>query len=74
MSYRIEEVDNVLRAFFNPKTKNTPEHIKKEIMEYSSLIKEIRENLTENEYKEYLEFGPKIRRIITKKVRKTTHL
>ena len=50
MSYKIEEVDNVLRAFFNPKTKNTPEHIKKEIMEYSSLIKEIRENLTENEY------------------------
>lgn len=59
MAYSMQQVDSMLREIFNPKIRNTPEHIKEEIMEYSSRIKEIRENLTEAEYEEFLEFGPK---------------
>lgn len=58
MSYSMEEVDKALRAFFNPKIKNTPDYIRDEIMQYSS----IKKHLTESEYLEYLEFGPRIRR------------
>jgi hypothetical protein len=59
MAYTMHEVDKMLRQVFNPKIKNTPEYIKKEIMEYSSRIKQIQENLTDSEYKEFLEFGPR---------------
>jgi len=58
MSYSMEEIDKALRAFFNPKIKNAPDYIRDEIMQYSS----IRKHLTEAEYQEYLEFGPRIRR------------
>ena len=58
MEHSMEEVNKALRAFFNPKIKNAPDYIKDEVMQYSS----IRKYLTESEYLEYLEFGPRIRR------------
>lgn len=57
MEHSMEEVNKALRAFFNPKIKNAPDYIKDEVMQYSS----IRKYLTESEYLEYLEFGPRIR-------------
>lgn len=53
----MKETHEMLRAFFNPKIKNAPDYIKDEIMQHSS----IRKYLTESEYLEYVEFGPRIR-------------
>jgi hypothetical protein len=59
MPTTMKETHEMLRAFFNPRIRNAPEYIKDEIMQYSS----IKKHLTESEYLDYLEFGPRIKSV-----------